>query len=101
MGSSFLQHLLHLLCEEIVTQQYEVTFPSCTRKFFHLNWNGQLETEGVHGPTERHDGWQVWQQGKKEMENKSGQLKVGQTICFSLKWCTTTLKLHRKGGGVV
>ena len=69
MRSSFLQHSLHLLCEEIVTQQYEVKFPSCTRKFFHLDWNGQLEIEGVYRPTERHDGWQLWRQGIHHQRN--------------------------------
>ena len=102
MGSSFLQHLLHLLCEEIVTQQYEVKFPSCTRIFFHLNWNGQSETK------ECIDIQRDMMAGRcgsrvytiKDTENKGGQLKVGWTICFSLKWHTTMLKLHRNGGRI-
>ena len=36
----------------------------------------------------------------KETENKGGQLKSGWTICFSLKWHTTMLKLHRNGGRI-
>ena len=100
MGSSFLQHLLHLLCEEIVTQQYEVTFPSCTRKFFHLNWNGQLETEGVHGPTERHGGQQVWQQGIHHQRNRKQRWTTESRLnhMFQLKMAHNYVETTQKWG---
>ena len=47
----------------------KLSFHLVQESFFYLNWNGQSETEGVRRPPERHDGWQVWQQGIHHQRN--------------------------------